>query len=112
MTTNFQKLLQDKAGDSLFDGKGDEEHDGHFYLIGGFDCFLSSAAEALAADGVKRQTIMNLFITHALEVMQKTPGIPRIPPNTRKNTDTACRPPCIFTAFTTIRRRQTDECGE
>jgi hypothetical protein len=81
--------------------------------LGGFDCFLSSAAEALAADGVKRQTIMNLFITHALEVLQKTPGIPRIPPNTKKNADTVLQAALhLHSLYDDPERRQTDERGE
>jgi len=56
MTTHFQKLLRDQADSPLFSGQGDGIKDGRYYLINGFDGFLASAAKAIAADGVDRQT--------------------------------------------------------
>jgi hypothetical protein len=69
-------------------------------LINAFECFHARAAEALAADGADREIIMKLFIDHALEVLDKTPGIPMIPP---------CGPLCVFTAFLTAPRKHPDE---
>jgi hypothetical protein len=87
MTTNFQKLLRDKADSTLFSGKGDGERDGKYYLANEFDCFLSAAAEAVAADGIDRKTIMRLFISHALEVLDETPGVRQTPITMRGNAD-------------------------
>ena len=71
MSTHFQKLLRDQADNPLFSGQGDGIKDGRYYLVNGFDGFLTSAAKAIAADGLDRQTLMKLFVNHALEVLNR-----------------------------------------
>ena len=53
--------------------------------INGLDCFLTSAARAVVADGIDRQTLMKLFINHALEVLNTAPGV--TPPVKKKNAE-------------------------
>lgn len=74
MSTHFQKLLKEKADSPLFSGKGDEAHDGEYYLVAGFDIFLSLAGKALVADGIDPQLLMKMLISHALEVLERTHG--------------------------------------
>ncbi len=62
-------------------------NDGKIHLVNGFDCFLADAAEAIAADGIDRKTIMRLFISHALDVLDKTPGVLHTPATRRANVD-------------------------
>jgi hypothetical protein len=45
--------------------------------------FLASAAKAAAADGVDRQTLIQLFLNHALEVLNNARGV--TPPIRKKN---------------------------
>ena len=85
MSTNFQKLLRDQTDNPLFSGQGDGVKDVRYYLTNGFDCFLASAAAALAADGIDRQTLMRLFVNHALEVLDNAPGV--TPPVKKKNAE-------------------------
>jgi hypothetical protein len=81
MKTNIQKVPIHAAADSLFDGtplldgKGNTVKSGAWHIINRFDDFLSSAAEALAADGIERKAIMTLFVNHAVEVLNKAPGV-------------------------------------
>jgi hypothetical protein len=76
MTIHFQRLLREKADDPLLSGKGDDVTDGLYYLVKGFDGFLARAAKALAANAVHRHTVMKLFVNHALEVLNTSPGVP------------------------------------
>jgi hypothetical protein len=81
MKTNIQKVPIHAAADPLFDGtplldgKGNTVKSGAWHIINRFDDFLSSAAEALAADGIERKAIMTLFVNHAVEVLNKAPGV-------------------------------------
>ena len=43
-------------------------------LVNRFDLSLARAAEAAAAEGIDRETIARLFVSHAHEVLTKTPG--------------------------------------
>jgi hypothetical protein len=83
MTTHLQALLRSRADSTLFSGRGDGERDGRSYLVNGFDCLLAGMAEALVKDGVDRETIMSLFVSHAQEVLDK--GAKHGIPDSRKN---------------------------
>ncbi len=74
MTTHFQKLLKSQIDNPLFSGRGDDIRDGRSYFANGFDCFLAKAANAVAADGIDRKAVARMFVAHALEVLDKTPG--------------------------------------
>jgi hypothetical protein len=85
MISNFNKVLADAANDPLFNGQGDDLISGKRYVINGFDALLSNAAEALVTDGISRKAIMTLFINHALEVLDKAPGVTQ--PMKKQNAD-------------------------
>jgi len=63
MTTNLQILLKKHALDPAYDDTED-------YFFGHVDCFLSAAAKAVMADGLPREKVMRLFISHAFEIMR------------------------------------------
>jgi hypothetical protein len=92
MKTHIQQVLAHAAADPLFDGtplldgKGNVVHSGAWHMIHRFDDFLFRAAEALAEDGIERKAIMTLFINHAVEVLNKAPGV--TPPMKKANAET------------------------
>jgi len=92
MKTNIQQALAHAAADPLFDGtplldgKGNVVHSGAWHIINRFDDFLSRAAEALAKDGIERKAIMTLFVNHAVEALNKAPGV--TPPMKKANVET------------------------
>lgn len=63
MTTIFQTLLKKHAVASAYDDTED-------YFFGHVDCFLSAAAKAIIADGLPREKVMRLLISHAFEIMR------------------------------------------
>lgn len=69
MTTNFQKLLRKHAIDPAYDDTAD-------YFFGHVDCFLSAAAKAIMADGLPRESVMALYITHAFHIMKFDKPVP------------------------------------
>jgi hypothetical protein len=77
MTTNFIKLLQKHAENTLYDGP---------YLAGAFECFLGLAGRTVVADGLNRDTVAFLLISNALGVLNEA-VVPYNPAAVRANAD-------------------------
>jgi hypothetical protein len=54
-------------------------------LVNRFDLALKQLAEKAAGEGIARETIMRLFIDHALDVLNNAPG--RTPAQARHNAE-------------------------
>jgi hypothetical protein len=74
MTTHFQKLLRAQADGPLLSGQGDDARTARLYLVNGIDCFLAKAAQAAVEDGIDPRAVSRMFVTHALEALNRAPG--------------------------------------
>lgn len=71
MTTHFKAYLEEQAQSPLYNGQGDDAHDGQYYLTGGASCFFTLAARALVEDGVSSLVVMRFLMDAAHETLQK-----------------------------------------
>ena len=69
MTTEFQKLLKERASNSLYNGAGDEANEGDYYLAGGASIFFVLAGRALVKDGIDAETIGQMMIDAGMHVV-------------------------------------------
>lgn len=66
----FTRYLKQQSESSLWDSKGDEEHDGDFYKINAASCFFPVAARELVKDGVESSHIALFCVQAAMEALQ------------------------------------------
>jgi hypothetical protein len=65
----FRNYLKKQSESSLWDGKGDEAHDGAYYQTGAASCFFPVAARELVKDGLNHVHIAHFCIHGALEAL-------------------------------------------
>lgn len=66
----FTRYLKQQTESSLWNSKGDEEHDGSYYQIGAASCFFPVAARELVKDGIEASHIALFCVQGAMEALQ------------------------------------------